>query len=70
MMGDKEVTVDDNSDIIVDNEKYNATPRLWSLIMLAAPNEKSYTEEDFKSYRNLIKRTGAMEHPRGVQQGI
>ena len=51
MMGDKEVTVDDNSDIIVDNERYNATPGLWSLIMLATPNEKSYTEEDFKASR-------------------
>ena len=38
MMGDKEVTVDDNFDIFVDNFKYNATPGLWSLTMLAAPN--------------------------------
>ena len=67
MIGDKEVTVDENSDIFVDNFKYNGTPGLWSLIMLAARNENSYTKEDAKNYRDLVKRTKASEHPRGVQ---
>ena len=68
MMGDKEVTVDENSNISVDNNTYNGTPGLWSLIMLATPKE--YTDDDFDAYRDLVKMTDVMQHPRAVVEGI
>ena len=68
MMGDKEVTVDEHSNISVDNKTYNGAPGLWSLIMSATPKE--YTDEDFDAYRDLVKRTDVMQHPRSVVEGI
>ena len=37
MMGDREVTVDKNSNIYIKNDKYKGTTGLWALIMLATP---------------------------------
>ena len=68
MMGDKEVTVDEDSNISVDNKTYNGTPGLWSLIMLATP--KDFNDQDFDAYRELVKRTDVMQHPRSVVEGI
>ena len=68
MMGDKEITVDEDSNISVDNKTYNGTPGLWSLIMLATPKE--YTDQYFDAYRELVKRTNAMQHPRSALEGI
>ena len=70
VMGDKDVTVDDDSNISVDDVTYKGTPGLWMLIMTASPNPKSYTNEDFENYRDLVKRTNVMQHPRGIQEGI
>ena len=69
-MGDKDVTVDGNSNISVDDVIYEGTPGLCSLIMTATPAPNSYTNEDFENYRDLVKRTNVMQHPRGVQEGI
>ena len=68
MMGNKEVQVYDNSNISVDNEVYTGTPGLWSLIMLASPDEKSYTEEDMNNYKDLVDRTNVKNNPRNVLQ--
>ena len=53
MMGDKEITIDEDSNIHIDNKTYNSTPGLWSLIMLAAPKE--FTNQDLDTYRDLVK---------------
>ena len=66
MMGDKEVTVDEDSNIIVDNKTYKGTTGLWSLIMLTAPKGNSYTNDDLANYRDLAQRTDVMHHPRGL----
>ena len=68
MMGDKEITVDEESNISVDGVGYEGTPGLWSLIMLANPS--SYTEEDLENYQYLVMRTDVIQHPRGVQKCI
>ena len=65
-MGDKEITIDEDSNIHVDNNTitYNCTPGLWSLIMLAAPKE--FTDPDLDAYKDLVKRTDVIQHPRSV----
>ena len=68
MMGDKEVNIDEDSNISVGNTTYRGTPGLWSLIMLTSPKE--YTDEDFENYRDLAKKTNVMQHPQGVVEGI
>ena len=68
MMGEKEIIVDENSDIKVDETTYKGTPGLWSLVMQASPKE--YTEDDFEKYRDLVMRTDVISHPRGVVKGI
>ena len=66
MMGDKDVTVDEDSNIIVDNKTYKGSTGLWSLIMLAAPKGNSYNNKDLENYIDLVKRTNVMNHPRGL----
>ena len=68
MEGDKEVVIDKSSNIHVDGEEYKGTPGLWMLVMLSSP--KDYTNEDLANYKNLVKQTNIMHHPRGVKQGI
>ena len=67
MMGDKNVTVDKDSNITVDNKTYKATTGLWSLIMLAAPKGNIYNETDLANYNDLAQRTNVMNHPRGLR---
>ena len=64
MMGDKEIVVDEDSNIHVDDETFNGTPGLWSLIMLKTP--KGFTDDDFAAYGKLVKTTDVMQHPRSV----
>ena len=68
MMGDKEVVIDESSNIHVDGVEYKGTPGLWMLIMLSSP--KDYTDEYLANYKHLVKQTNVMSRPRGVKQGI
>ena len=68
MMGDKEVVVDEISNIHVDGVEYKGTPGLWKLVMLSSP--KDYTNEDLVNYKHLVKQTNVMSHPCGVKRGI
>ena len=67
MMGDKELTVDGNSNIHVDGIEYKGTPGLWMLVILKAPNDDDYTSDDLDQYRNLVKQTNVMLHPRNLK---
>ena len=68
-MGDKDVIVDQNSNIFVGGIKYEATPGLWSLIMMKTPPLKSYTQGDLLNYRRLIYQTNVMTYPQNVIEG-
>ena len=68
MMGDKEVVVDESSNIHVDGVEYKGTPGLWMLVMLSS--RKDYTNEDLVYYKHLVKQTNVLYHPRGVKRGI
>ena len=68
MMGDKEITVDEDSNIHVDDKTFNGTPGLWSLIMLKTP--KGFTDDDFAAYGELVKTTDVIQHPRSVIIGV
>ena len=63
MMGNKEITVDDNNNIWLDNgtDSYKGTFGLWKLIMYKAP--ENYFEEDLDNYKRLLERTNALEMP-------
>ena len=64
MMGDKEVVVDGDSNIHVNDKTFKGTPGLWSLVMLKTP--KGFTDDDFAAYGELVKTTDVMQHPRSV----
>ena len=66
VMGEKKVIVDENSNIQVDNTTYKGTTGLWSLIMLTAPKDNTFTERDLEEYRELALRTNVMNHPLSV----
>ena len=63
MMGNKEITVDNNNNIWLDNgtDSYKGTFGLWKLIMLKAPD--GYFDEDLDNYKRLIERTNALDMP-------
>ena len=50
-MGDKNLVIDDKSNIVVDGETFTGTPGLWQLVMLNDP--VSYTVDDTK-YKYLL----------------
>ena len=69
MLGDKEVVIDNDSNITVDGKKmYRATPGLWSLIMLAAPKNESFKNDDIQQYTDLARRTNLIDNPHNVDQ--
>ena len=65
-MGDKNVRVDGESNIHVDDARYEGTDGLWKLIMTKRPDEKKYTFEDLKNYKDLVRQTNVINHPRNV----
>ena len=66
MMGDKNVSIDSASNILVDGRKFKGTVGLWNIIMLKKPSETSYTFDDVEEYKKLVKQTGVDVHPRCV----
>ena len=67
VLGDKEVVVDNDSNITVDGDKmYRATPGLWSLIMLATPKDGSFNNDDIRQYIDLARRTNLIDNPHNV----
>ena len=69
VLGDKEVVVDNDSNITVDGDKmYRATPGLWALIMLATPNDGSFNNDDVRQYIDLARRTNLIDNPHNVAQ--
>ena len=70
VMGDREISVDNNSNIYIDNTVLKGTTGLWSLIMLATPRKSMYEDEDLEAYKELIVRTSIGRYPRSTEQGI
>ena len=63
MMGDKEVTVDKQSNIHVEGNTYKATVGLWALVMEAIPKENQYTNDDLNVYADLVQKTNILYYP-------
>lgn len=68
IMGNEIIRIDDNSNIIVEGERYEGTPGLWALIMLAKPNEDQYTDEDFQRYEDLVEKTQVIFNPQNTKE--
>ena len=64
-MGDKEVVIDDESNIHLDDGKttFLNSKGLWRLIMENKPNPEFYTAKDFENYKQLINLTNAIHYP-------
>ena len=67
-LGNKVVTVDGSSNIIVDGVHYPGTDGLWLLIMTKKPNDDSYDFNDLASYKKLVKQTNLSTNPSNVTQ--
>ena len=63
MMGNKEVVIDDQNNIRIDNgaEAFNGTKALWRLIMHKTPTD--YDDNDFENYTRLLEKTNAIDMP-------
>ena len=62
-MGIKEVHLDD-SDIIVDKEKYKLTSGLWSLLTHMEPF--GYSDSDYEAYKRIVDQTKVIHHPQNT----
>ena len=60
-MGVATITLDDKSNIYVNNVRFEGTPGLWSLIMLNQPTD--YTQEDLHNYEDLVDKTQVINNP-------
>lgn len=63
ILGSKMVTIDDLSNIIVDDNQYPGTDGLWKLIMEKIPITTDYSPADFRNYKDLAKDTQLLSHP-------
>ena len=61
MMGDKEINVDKDDNIHVDEVTFKGTKGLWRLVMMKNP--KVFEPEDLRDYQELIMRTNVLEVP-------
>ena len=61
VMGAEHVDIDESSNIYVKSEKFEATPGLWELIMLNAPER--WTAKDMSRYEDLLEKTQAIFNP-------
>ena len=67
LLGTKQVMIDGDSNIYVDDAVYKSTTGLWQLIMINHPF--SYNDIDVKMYKDLIHRTEAKTNPNNVRHG-
>ena len=64
MMGDKNIIIDKDSNIMIGDHTYKATPGLWELIMLNNPlKNKIYTPSDMVEYVDIVFRTQVIDNP-------
>ena len=61
VMGDKDVVIDEQSNIHIDGDTFRATPGLWELIMLKNP--ENYTTEDMTAYEDIVEKTQVIFNP-------
>ena len=61
VMGDSNVVIDTDSNIIVRDQRFKGTPGLWQLIMLNKPRE--FTKEDLARYEDLVETTQVIFNP-------
>ena len=61
VMGNKNVAIDDQSNIVIDDVSYPATPGLWELIMLKDP--QNFTPDDMSKYEDIVEQTQVIFHP-------
>ena len=61
VMGDSNVVIDTDSNIIVNDQRFKGTPGLWQLIMLNKPRE--FTKEDLARYEDLVETTQVIFNP-------
>ena len=61
VMGDSNVVIDTDSNIIVRDQRFKGTPGLWQLIMLNKPRD--FTKEDLARYDDLVETTQVIFNP-------
>ena len=58
-IGNKEAKIKENN-IIVGNQEYAGTPRLWELIVARSPDDKIFTNGDYYNYAEIMHSTNAL----------
>ena len=67
-IGGKRIDVDDDYNIIIEDVKYNGTPGLWSMIMLARPQTDSYSDDDAEEYYKLATQINLIDNPQNITE--
>ena len=63
-LGDADIRIDDENNILIYDTKFTSTPGLWDLIMLNRPDKNGkYTNEDLENYWKIVNMTDLMENP-------
>ena len=61
VMGEKNIIIDKQSNIHIDDHTYKATPGLWELIMMRNP--QNYTPSDLLEYEDIVFNTQVIFKP-------
>jgi len=67
MIGNSAVTVDDTSDITVNDKRFRGTKGLWELLTRKKVDTKLISTNDLKRYKNILEMTSA--HLVGYEPG-
>lgn len=70
MLGDKQINLDKNDDIIIDGKRYAGTPDLYEFTFKKISDENTYRNADIQIYKNILLATNAYKHDHNVYNSI
>ena len=68
-LGNKEVSIDNNDNIIIAGQNYGNSKGLWNFLMLNNPKQFRKTEKDKEAYLSIAEKTDLINHPSDVVRG-
>ena len=68
-LGNQEVSIDTDNNVIVAGHNYGNSKGLWNFLMLNNPKHFQKTEKDKEAYLSIAEKTDLINHPSDVVHG-
>ena len=68
-LGNQEVSIDTDNNVIIDGHNYGNSKGLWNYLMLNNPKHFQKTEKDKEAYLSIAEKTDLLNHPSDILTG-